>query len=71
MLRFLRKIKYAMISKSAERKINKKYGCHISIKIKEFEVLQEDGKISKIVKTEITTYEKDCKKLIDSLLKEG
>lgn len=71
MFKLFRKMKYAILSKTAERKINKKYGCHISIRIKEFEILQEDGKVSKIVKTEITSYEKDCKKLISSLLAEG
>ena len=71
MLKIFRKMKYAILSKTAERKINKKYGCHISVKIKEFEVLQEDGKVSTIVKTEITSYEKDCKKLINSLLAKG
>lgn len=71
MLKLFNRIKYAILSKTAERKINKKYECCISIKIKEFEVLQEDGKKSTVIKTEITSYEKDCKKLINSLLKEG
>ena len=71
MLKLFKRMKYAILSKAAERKINKKYGCRISIRIREFEVLQEDGKVSTIVKTEITSYEKDCKKLIDGLLTKG
>ena len=71
MFKLFRKMKYSILSKIAERKINKKFGIHISIKIKEFKVQQEDGAVKNVIKTEITLYEKDCKKLINVLLKKG
>ena len=69
MFKLFRKMKYAMLSKIAERKIKKRYGSHISIKIEEFDVPQENGLVSKMVKTEITSYKKDYEKLISNLIK--
>lgn len=68
MLKLFKRIQYAILSKTAERRINKKYGCHISIKVKEYEVRDIDGKNKSKIKTEITAYKKDCKKLITALL---
>ena len=68
MLKILKKIECAIISKTAERKINKKYGCDISIKVKEYDVRDKRGKVKSKIKTEITAYEEDCKKLIAALL---
>ena len=68
MLKLFRKIKYTIMAKIAERKLKKKYGCEMFIKIKEFKVQDKDGTVKKIIKAEITSYEKDYKKLIDVLL---
>ena len=37
----------------------------------EYDVREKDGKVTTKIKTEITTYEKDCKKLIKALLKKS
>ena len=71
MLKLFRKIKYTIMSKIAERKLKKKYGCEMFIKINEFKVQDKDGTVKKIIKAEITSYEKDYKKLIDVLLTKG
>lgn len=72
MFRLFKKLIYTIISKTTERKINKKYGCDISIKITEYKVRgSDDGKVRTKIKTEIISYEKDCKKLINALLKEN
>ena len=68
MLKIFKKMEYAIISKIAERKFNKKYGCDISIKVKKYDVKDKRGKAKSKIKTEITAYEDDCKKLIAALL---
>ena len=68
MFKLLKKLKYAVLSKIAERKLKRKYGCIASVKIKVIKVQQSDGKMVDQIKTEITSYEKDYKKLIDVLL---
>lgn len=71
MFKMFRKIKYAILSKVAERKVKKQYGSSITIKIEEFNVSKEDGTVDKMIKTEITTYQKDYKNLINNLFKKG
>lgn len=71
MLKLFKRIKYSMMSKMAERKLRKKYGCNASIKINLIKVQMPDGKIVNKLKTEITAYEKDYKKLMDVLLTKG
>ena len=71
MLQIFKMIQYAILSKTAERKIKKIYGCKISIKSKVYKVRDKQGKIKSKIKTEITAYEEDCKKLIKTLLAKG
>lgn len=75
-----KKLKYAILSKIAKRKMKQMYGRDISIKTNDydisirfskFDVIGQDGKVETKVKAEITTYEKDCEKLINHLLKKS
>ena len=71
MLRLFKKIKYAIISKYAERKIDKVCGCEFKIRINVQNVSKPDGKKAEQIKIEVTADSNDCKKLINSLLKKG
>ena len=71
MLKLFKRMKYAILSRAAERKLKKKYGCNASIKMKLIRVRKSDGKIAEIIKTEIAAYETDYAKLINVLLTKG
>lgn len=71
MFKIFKRLKYAMLSKIAEYKLNKSCGCNASIKIKLVKVREKNGEIVEKVKTEIIACEKDYKKVINSLLIKG
>ena len=71
MFKLFKRIKYAIISEFAERKINKECECEVNINIKVIKVQEPDGRTAEKIKTEITAYKDDYKKLIDVLLKKS
>ena len=71
MLKLFKKLKYTTLSKIIERKLRRKYGCNVSIKLNEYAIREKNDKVKTKIKVEITSYEKDCKKLLDNLLTKG